>query len=188
MYKAIIFDFFDVIAPDFYRLWLENIGRKREGEFLTIAQAIDRGKIGEHEYYTRLGQLSGQASDSIRNEFENKTQLNQDVLQLINNLKQSYKIGLLTNSPAFVMRRIIQNNHLGHYFDIIVISGEAGLVKPDPKLFKLTLDQLGVNESETIFIDDVENYTKSARAMGITSIQFSSNSQLKTELLKLGIA
>lgn len=185
MIRALIFDFFDVIAPDFYRVWLENNGYTRTDKFLKVAKAIDKGEIDLEEYYKRLSALSGQSPSDIREEFEMKTHVNKDILLLIDQLHKHYRIGLVTNSPQGLVRIILQNNNIEKYFDEIIISGEVGIVKPNPRIYELALEKLKATPSETVVVDDLESYVSSARNQGIIGIQFTTVIKLKEELEKL---
>ena len=187
MYKALIFDFFDTLAPDFYRVWLERNRYSRTGEFLEVAKAIDRGEISLEEWYVRLSKLSGQPADTIREEFEMKTRLNGDLLQLIDQLRNDYQIGLVTNSPQDLVRKILRVNNIERYFDDIVISGEVRLVKPNPQIFELALQRMNVSAVETIFIDDLPEYCQGAERTGMTTVLFQGINKLKTDLAKLGV-
>ena len=187
MIKAILFDFFDTIAADFYRVWLERNHYSRTGEFLDVAQAVDRGDISLNEWYARLSKLSGQPADTIRQEFETKTQLNDSMIELIDQLRDGYQIGLVTNSPQGLVRKILQINNIERYFDEIVISGEIGLIKPDPKIFKVALKKLNLSATEVVFVDDLENYLEGAKQAGIPGILFTDIDQLKSDLRKAGV-
>jgi len=55
MIKAVLFDFFDTIAADFYRVWLERNHYSRTGEFLELAKGIDEGNISLEERYSPQG-------------------------------------------------------------------------------------------------------------------------------------
>lgn len=187
MYKVIIFDFFDVIAPDFYRVWLEKNGLQRTGKYLELAQEIDTGKITLDDYYACLSKLSGQSASSLRHEFEDNIQYDQGVLELIGSLHNNYTTALLTNSPANLVRLILQKNNLEHYFDEIIISGEVGYAKPEPKIFELALEKLQATAADAIFIDDLLSYVQGAESVGIAAIQFINVGQLKTDLNTYGI-
>jgi putative hydrolase of the HAD superfamily len=56
-------------------------------------------------------------------------------------------------------------------FDVIVESAVEGMRKPDPRIYALTCERLGVEPSETVFLDDIGANLKPARAMGITTIK-----------------
>jgi HAD superfamily hydrolase (TIGR01509 family) len=187
MYKAILFDFFDVIAPDFYRLWLEKNSYERTGDFLAVARDVDSGKISLAEYYNRLSKLSGQSEDSLQDEFENNTIIDKGVVSLIASLHVRYEVGLLTNSPANLVRIILQKNNLERHFDEIIISGEVGCTKPDRKIFELALEKLELPASATVFVDDLELYVRGAQSVGIAGIKFENPIQLRAELDAIGV-
>ena len=56
-------------------------------------------------------------------------------------------------------------------FDVIVESSQVGLRKPDPAIYHLVCDKLGVEPNEAVFLDDLGINLKPARAMGITTIK-----------------
>ncbi|RZT28066.1 putative hydrolase of the HAD superfamily/hydrolase [Kribbella sp. VKM Ac-2569] len=55
-------------------------------------------------------------------------------------------------------------------FDDIVISGEVGLRKPEPEIFKLAAERLGLEPAECVFVDDLQLNVDGARAVGMTAI------------------
>lgn len=56
-------------------------------------------------------------------------------------------------------------------FDVIVESSRAGVRKPDPAIYRLACDELGVEPAETVFLDDLGVNLKPARALGMTTIK-----------------
>jgi len=60
---------------------------------------------------------------------------------------------------------------LRDYFDVFVESSVEGLRKPDPKIYTLTCDRLGVAPDACVFLDDIGGNLKTARAMGIATIK-----------------
>jgi epoxide hydrolase-like predicted phosphatase len=56
-------------------------------------------------------------------------------------------------------------------FDTIVESARVGLRKPDPRIYELVCERLGVTPHESVFLDDLGTNLKSARAMGMTTIK-----------------
>jgi epoxide hydrolase-like predicted phosphatase len=67
-------------------------------------------------------------------------------------------------------------------FDDIVISGEVGLRKPEPEIFHLAADRLGLRPEECVFIDDLELNIDGARALGMTAIHHTSYDKTRREL------
>jgi putative hydrolase of the HAD superfamily len=55
-------------------------------------------------------------------------------------------------------------------FDVVVISGEVGLRKPDPAVYSHTLDALGARPRQVAFVDDLEHNVAAARALGMHGV------------------
>ncbi len=56
-------------------------------------------------------------------------------------------------------------------FDVVVDSSEVGVRKPDPRIFRLTLERLGgLSPAETLFLDDFESNVRAAEALGIRGV------------------
>ena len=56
-------------------------------------------------------------------------------------------------------------------FDVIVESSRVGVRKPDPRFYRLACDELGIEPTEAVFLDDLGVNLKPARAMGMTTIK-----------------
>lgn len=84
---------------------------------------------------------------------------------------QGYRLGLVTNGKKHIQDGKIDLLQLRGYFDTIVISGDAGISKPDPAIYQLALERLGTDAEHTLFIGDhpVNDIWGSGRA-GIQSI------------------
>ena len=78
-----------------------------------------------------------------------------------------YRTALCSNSWG---TRLYPRERLDPIFDVIVISGEVGLRKPDPAIFELTVKKLGVDASACVFVDDHPGHLMPAAAMGMTTV------------------
>lgn len=68
--------------------------------------------------------------------------------------ERGYSMGLVTNGPKHLQDGKIDLLGLRSYFKAIVISGEAGISKPDPGIYRLALERLGTAAEQTLFIGD----------------------------------
>lgn len=68
------------------------------------------------------------------------------------------------------------------WFKDIVVSGEVGMIKPDPAIYQLTLERIGSKAEDCLFIDDNEENVDAARVFGMDAILFASPQQLAEEL------
>lgn len=77
------------------------------------------------------------------------------VREALSTLSQKYRLALLSNfthGPA--AREILEIFELGQYFEVIVISGEAGFRKPHPRIFEILLQQLRMEPNTVAYIGD----------------------------------
>jgi 2-haloacid dehalogenase len=72
-------------------------------------------------------------------------------------------------------------------FSDIVVSGEEGMVKPDPAIYALACQRAGVEPGQAIFIDDSPANAAAATAAGLTGLTFTSAEQLRADLAELGV-
>ena len=70
-------------------------------------------------------------------------------------------------------------------FDIVVGSGDVGIMKPDPRIFLIALERLGVEPHEAVFVDDFIQNIHGAQALGISAIHFRNREQAIQELEQL---
>lgn len=105
-----------------------------------------------------------------------------DVLPLLDNLKDKYKLGLLTNGAPDLQRTKIDGSEIGGYFESIVVSGEVGVGKPDPRIFKMMLHQLGESPEKTIMIgNSLNSDVKGAQAAGIKAVWLNRSGKVRDD-------
>lgn len=64
-------------------------------------------------------------------------------ISLLNALKEQVKLGIITNGFTALQQRRLERTGLRDYFDLLVISEQIGVAKPDPRIFDYTLQQAG---------------------------------------------
>ena len=79
----------------------------------------------------------------------------------------------------------MRNGPLGDFFAACYVSGELGLVKPQPEIYQHALDGLGIDAGEAVFIDDREVNVRGAQALGITGHLFTGVTALRAFLKSL---
>lgn len=73
------------------------------------------------------------------------------------------------------------------WFETIVISGEIGLAKPDPRIFRHLLEVTGLEAESTVYVDDVPANVAVAGELGMAAIQFRGSGILREDLRRLGL-
>ena len=69
----------------------------------------------------------------------------------------------------------------------ILVSGEVGLIKPDPRIFALLIERFGIDPQHAVYVDDVEANIAAARPFAIHAIHFTTPERLREELVELGL-
>lgn len=64
--------------------------------------------------------------------------------------------------------------NINQYFDVISISGDLKIRKPDERIFRLTIEKLAVNAAECLYVDDRRGYLGAASKLGMDTILFNS--------------
>lgn len=105
--------------------------------------------------------------------------------------KRHYKVGCITNNmkragdgPAMAAseKRAAQAAAVMALFDVIVESSVEGVRKPQPRIYQIACERLGVAPQRTVFLDDLGINLKPARAMGMTTIKVVTEAQAIDEL------
>lgn len=99
-------------------------------------------------------------------------------------LKPKYKIGIISNAAADWLYEILAAGDV-ELFDDIVLSHRAGVAKPEPAIYSLSLNNLKVRADESIFIDDIELFCEAARNVGMQALLYENFGQMKADLQKL---
>lgn len=98
--------------------------------------------------------------------------LRPEMVEALRRCHERLKTALLTNN--FLVGDAPTDTPMGQvmaYFDVIVESSRAGVRKPDPAIYRMVCNDLGVEPPEAVFLDDLGVNLKPARAMGMTTIK-----------------
>ena len=94
---------------------------------------------------------------------------------------EGYRTAILTNNVKEWGRYWKESIPLD-LFDVVVDSCDVGLRKPDPAIFRLTCERLGVGPEAAVFLDDTRRHVESARAVGLHAILVRDPRDALTEL------
>lgn len=131
--------------------------------------------------------LDGADLASLRRDFWAGDRLDEELVALLREARAlGLRTGLLSNHPAN-LRRLLAKRGLLDLFDAVVISAEEGLAKPDPAVYRLILERLGLAPEETAFVDDWRPNVEAARSLGMTGILFRGPLHLRRTLIAAGV-
>lgn len=111
-----------------------------------------------------------------------------DVVEILEELRER-PLGLyaLSNFSGDLFREVSPRFEFLKWFDGLLISGDEGIIKPDPAIYELLLDRFDLTARRTVFIDDRAENIEAARAAELVGIHFHSAAQLRRELVKRGV-
>lgn len=138
-----------------------------------LVARIELGRIPDHEFDRLLATRLADAGHTVPSQglverlFDGMRPAGR-VWDIVDQARaQGVATGLLSNSwgtSAYPRER------LGRIFDVTVISAEVGLRKPDPAIYRLALDELGVAAEACAFVDDLERNVDVARSLGMFGV------------------
>ena len=67
-------------------------------------------------------------------------------------------------------------------FEVVVDSAFVGMRKPEPAIYELTVERLGVRAGECVFVDDLDINCEAARELGMAAVRFEESGQAIAEL------
>ena len=181
MKRALIVDFGGVLTTNVFESFsafseaeglepdaVRKLFRER-GEGLDLLRRLERGEIELDEFSERFGPLLGvRETDGLVERLFAGVAADERMVDAVRRIRQSGKpTGLISNSwgGASYDRVVIDE-----LFDAVVISGEVGLNKPEPEIFRLGAERLGVPPEECVFVDDLRENCDGAEAVGMTAI------------------
>jgi len=115
-------------------------------------------------------------AETYRGLSRNRLQLYPGVLEILNILRQHYKLAAISDAQSAWCLPELRAVGIDYYFDPIIVSGDFGYRKPDSRLFTTALRTLQVSPDNILFVgNDMFRDVFAAQQCGIKSIFFSSN-------------
>ncbi|HZM64281.1 MAG TPA: HAD family phosphatase [Candidatus Saccharimonadales bacterium] len=186
MVRAIIFDYFGVIQPDVLLATYRFFGGDPERDQAFIHDTIN---AVNHGYITSsrpvIAKRLGITTEQWVGELDKRRGHDPDLLAYILELRKHYKTGLLSNIGPGGLQVMWPAGELEKYFDVFIASGDVGYTKPQPEIYKLMAQKLGVEPNQCVMIDDLEKHCDGARQASMQAIQYAHFGQCKTALQKL---
>ena len=195
--ESVIFDWGGVLiddpAPGLMRYCAQALAVSKEDYIKAhskFAADLQKGLIGEDTFWERIcGELDvpRPKADSLwADAFKAVYVPREEMFSLAARLrKNGYKTALLSNTEAAAMQYFYQLQY--NMFDVLVFSCAEGTRKPEKKIYELTVQRLGSQPGQSVFIDDKPEYINGAKEAGLNTILFENLNQLKNALAELGV-
>jgi putative hydrolase of the HAD superfamily len=174
MIKAVLFDFdetlqdrteaFEGYMDAFLNKFCSNISdTEKERRKVDMRITGKGGYVNREEWYAHLCEIwdwkDAPSPQKLANHYD-RTFGDHNVIfpnsePLLKELKaRGYLVGVVTNGPSYLQNHKMDRSGLRQYCDIVVVSGDVGIHKPNKALFKYTADKLGLTCDECIYVGD----------------------------------
>jgi putative hydrolase of the HAD superfamily len=177
---------------------MEQLGRgmqrvaERDGEYPLFR--LERGEVSEREFLENLRwalepELGHRpVLHRFREIYFDALHGNEPMLDLMRQLRnRGFRMAILTNNVREWEELWRSKLPVDEIFELVVDSAWVGMRKPDPAIYRLTIDRLGdgLAAQECLFVDDNDVNVETARKLGLHAVQFISNEQAIPEIRKL---
>ncbi len=188
--KAVIFDMFETLVTlhsvphyfgrnvaadlgadieEFYPLWHETEEARSKGK-MTFEEALYW--IGERTHYTHPERIPEAVEKRYAFKTESLQKVEYRIVSLLRELKErGYKIGLISNC-FWEEAEAIRASVLAPFFDVMLLSCEVGMQKPEHEIFERCLTELSVAPEDCLYVGDGGSLElETARAFGMKPLQ-----------------
>ncbi|MFN3928425.1 MAG: HAD family hydrolase [Thermoflexus sp.] len=189
MHRAIIVDFGGVLVrtedPAPREVLARELGMTVEDlEALIFASDLSlraqRGELPEPAFWQAIGERLGiydaEGIQRLRQRFFAGDRLNEPLVEALRRWRGRVALGLISNAWSG-LREVLKRLHLLELFKAVVISAEVGLLKPDPRIYQLALERLGLPPESAAFVDDLPENVRAAQELGLYGIHFRDTSE-----------
>ncbi|MFC1415803.1 HAD-IA family hydrolase [Streptacidiphilus cavernicola] len=182
-YGALILDFAGVLTEGIHEsqvawcraegldddAWRRTLNDHPQGRQLYTELEI--GRMDQVQWNEATAPLLGVAPDNLMGRAWAEVRPARAMIELAKAAREAgLKVALLSNSFGLSPYNPYEHVEVWNLFDVRVVSELVGLAKPDPAIYRLTLDRLDLPAGECVFVDDHPKNLPPAAALGITTV------------------
>jgi putative hydrolase of the HAD superfamily len=192
--EAVVFDIGGVleITPDLgvTGMWESRLGLGRgelDKRMYEVWRGGSIGTVSERDVHRAVSEILGLDERQLA-EFmadiwrEYLGTANTELIEYARRLRPRYRTGILSNSFAGAREREQAAYGFEDLVDEIIYSHECGMSKPDPGIYALACERLGVEPAQMVFLDDSGPCVEGARQAGIHAVLYQDNSRAVSDI------
>jgi putative hydrolase of the HAD superfamily len=182
MIRGIIFDCFGVLYQGSTGYLRELTSAEDQPELANLGLSSDYGYLSREEYIQEVSRLTHKTPTEIEMIMQATHIRNQNLVAFVRTLRPTYKVAMLSNVGRGVMNQLFTQTELDELFDVVVLSSDVGMVKPDPEIFKYTCEKLGLLPDECMMVDDIRDNIASANSLGMYGVVFNTTDEFLSDV------
>ncbi len=140
-------------------------------EAIALLRRLEAGELDEETFSPLFGPIIGVREERYEGLVDRLFSGMQPEHAMIEALPRAraagLKTGLISNSWGHGR---YDRDSFARLFDAVVISGEVGLYKPQPEIFRLGAERVGLDPAQCVFVDDLVENCEGAEAVGMTAV------------------
>lgn len=199
--KSVIFDYGGVIcklpgAPQLQR-FAAACGLSQADflkHFWHFRLAYDRGDLDGPLFWKSIARTAGteytpsQIDEFIELDVRLWLEIDQPILDWNRALRAAgFRTAILSNMPDVLGEHLRVHSDLYSQFDAVTLSYEVRSAKPESKIYRSCLAQLGIKAGDAVFLDDKPVNVHAAQAVGLHAITYKSRADLAGRELNYGL-
>lgn len=174
--KAIILDMYGVIAKqtgdDFVPYVQQKFPELTREEIQKPWFQADEGLLTSLDVWRILG-FEGDL-EQVERKYLDTIELMEGFHEFASEMRKYYKLAIISNDSSRWSKYIRKKFEINQYFDVISISGDLKMAKPNPAIFELTMEKLECEASECVYVDDRRGNLNVAKGLGMKTVLFGS--------------
>lgn len=174
--KAIVLDMYGVIlkqtGDDFVPYIQRTFPNLKPEEIYEPWFKADIGELTSLDVWKNLG-FCGDI-EKIEKEYLDTIEINNAFFTFASSVREHYKMAIISNDSSRWSKYLREKYDINRFFDVISISGDLKIQKPDAQIFNYTVEQLGCDAKDCLYVDDREGNLRAASKVGMKTILFNS--------------
>lgn len=168
MYGVIVKQTGDELVPYVHRTFPERTPEEIYASWLKA----DVGEIPSLQIWREIGYRGDLAA--VEKDYLDTIELNDGLTDFLRLAKERCRLAIVSNDSSEWSRYLRQKFSLDPYFDAVSVSGDLYIQKPDERIFRITLDALGVRAADCVYVDDRRTNLRAAAGMGMRAVMLNS--------------
>ena len=196
MKPAVVFDIGNVLINVrhdlFHQFLLDNgVAVRSLDEFQRSIRLFDFecGRISSNAFLSGIRVMLGNnvSVDELAHQFNDMFTPADEMLDLLHQIRASHQVFLLSNTNDLHWRHLTKHYALDKAVHGYVVSFQAGVMKPDPRIYRYFMDQQGLRAEDIVFLDDRPENIEAANDLGWNAIHHISVPASRKKMLDFGI-
>ncbi len=150
----------------------------------TLGRQVQLGEATIAQLWEHVAQTFGLSPEGLaafQAAFWGGDRLDTGLVDYIRSLRGSVRTAVISNGWLNLRENLLRWG-IADAFDVIVVSAEAGVLKPDPRIYSLALERLAVSPAQAVFVDDFIENVEGARRAGMLAVHFRDPIQARAEV------